>query len=89
LRTDNIIILRPDQKYIQKALALAKTFINQEYDFVFNFNDSNRMSCTELIYCCYNKIIIPIKRRGKYIVLADDIANSKEFKTIWDSRING
>ena len=87
MRTDELIVLRPKGGYQERAIALAQSMINREYDFLFNFDDNNRLSCTELIFCCYPKFISPKKRFGKYIVVADDIANSKHFQTVWTSLV--
>jgi len=86
MRTDELIILRPEEKYVERAMLLAKSMINQTYDFLFDFTDENRISCSELIYCCYYQLIVPQKRFGKPTVVADDIANSRNFSIIWDSR---
>lgn len=86
MRTDVMIVLRPHEKHKERAIKLAKSIVNMEYDFLFDFNDSNKVSCTELIFCCYPKLITPKKRFGKNIIVADDIVNSKNFKIIWDSR---
>lgn len=86
MRTDVLVVLRPHEDHIEKAVALAKSMVNQEYDFLFNFNDKNRLSCTELIFCCYPKLIKTIKRFGKPTVVADDICCNRNFTIIWDSR---
>ena len=85
LKTDHIVILRPDQKYVERALGLAKNMINQEYDFLFDFDDSTRLSCTELIFCCYPSLIKTSKKFGKQTVVGDDIFNSESFHIVWDS----
>jgi len=86
MRTDELMILRAPPQYVEKALGLAKEMVNQSYDFLFNFNDSNRLSCSELIYCCYHRIIRPKKRLHKITVVADDIIMCKDLKVIWSSR---
>jgi hypothetical protein len=87
MRTDVLVVLRPREHYIERAIALAKSMINMEYDFIFDFSDKNRLSCTELIYCCYPRLIQPRKRMGKMIVVADDIFfDTESFTVIWDSR---
>lgn len=87
MRTDVLIVLRPHEDHIKRAIALARSMVDMKYDFVFNFTDKNRMSCTELIYCCYPKLITPSKRFGKMMVIADDIYYNKNFKVIYDSRL--
>lgn len=86
MRTDYLIVLRPDKKYVDRALGLAKNMIGKEYDFLFNFDDKTRLSCTEVVYCCYHQLIKPKRKMGKFIVVADDIVNSENFSVIWDSR---
>lgn len=89
MRTDELLILRAPQEHVERALALAKSVVGKEYDFIFDFNNSNRFSCSELIYFCYPKLIKPRKKFGKTIVVADDILYSRNFDIIWDSRFNG
>lgn len=88
MRTDALVVLRPHEHHIERAISLAKSMINMEYDFIFDFSDSDtaKVSCTELIYMCYHKLIKPTKRFGKPIVIADDIYNNKNFTVVWDSR---
>lgn len=87
MRADALVVLRPREDHIERAIILARSMVNQEYDFLFNFNDKTRLSCTELIFCCYPRLIQPRKRMGKMIVIADDIFfNKKDFNVIWDSR---
>lgn len=87
MRTDVMVVLRPHEDHIKRALALARSVVNQEYDFIFDFTNENKLSCTELIYCCYPRLIQPKNRMGKMMVVADDIYNNKNFTVIWDSRI--
>lgn len=89
MRTDIMVVLRPHEDHIERAIALAKSMIDQTYDFLFDFTDKNRLSCTELIFCCYPKLIKPQKRFGKITVIADDIYNNKNFSIVWDSRSCG
>lgn len=87
MRTDVLVVLRPHEAHIQRAMSLARSMVNMEYDFIFNFTDKNRMSCTELIYCCYPRLIQLKKRLGKMMVIADDIYHNKNFTVIYDSRL--
>lgn len=87
MRTDVMVVLRPHEHHIERAIALAKSMVNMEYDFLFNFNNSNRLSCTEMIYVCYPRLIYPQKRFGKMVIYADDIYHNKNFTTIYDSRL--
>lgn len=87
MRTDEMVVLRPHEDHVKRALALAKSMVDMKYDFIFDFTDKNRVSCTELVYCCYPRLIKPRERMGKMMVIADDIFFDKEgFTVIWDSR---
>lgn len=86
MRTDHIIILRPPQNMVKAALKKARSIVGLEYDFDFNFNNSLKFSCTEVIDHCYPRLIKSKKRFGKKIIVADDIFNTDEFKVVWDSR---
>ncbi len=84
LRTDYMIVLRPSidtKTAIEKALQV----VGSPYDFGFDFANSNRFSCTELVDFCYPGLIIGQKRFGRRTVVADDFASSSELKTIWSS----
>jgi hypothetical protein len=93
MRTDHVVVLRAPDKDRDRALKLAPKTIGSEYDFAFEFNDSLRFSCTELISHCYNRApwcksifsIIGKKRFGRYTVVADDIVNASHLKVIWSS----
>ncbi|WP_419172116.1 hypothetical protein [Halobacteriovorax sp.] len=52
---DNLVILRPNLKKKDKALALERTFssIGKKYDYSFNGNSYSRFVCTELIQYSY------------------------------------
>lgn len=87
MRADMMVVLRPQEHHIERAIALAKSMINMEYDFIFDFNNKNRLSCTELIYCCYPRLVKLRKKMGKMMVVADDIFfDTENFKVVWDSR---
>ncbi len=88
MRTDHMIVLRAPARLREKAISNAKKVIGSDYDFAFNFSDSLRFSCTELINYCYSnrRWIIKGKRRfGVYTIIADDIVNTDHFRTIWTS----
>lgn len=98
VRTDHLIVLRAPEDYRERAIRCAKDAIGKDYDFAFDFNNSLRFSCTELIYSCYNlthragrgKHLIKGKTRfGRYTIVADDIVNTPALKVIWDSRKDG
>lgn len=87
-RTDHLIVLRAPARLREKAIERAKKVIGSDYDFAFNFGDSLRFSCTELINYCYanRRWVINGKRRfGVYTIIADDIVNTDHFRTVWTS----
>lgn len=86
MRTDHIIILRPPQHMVKRAIQKAKSIVGVEYDFDFDFDNEKRFSCTEVIDFCYPGLITSRKRFGKQTIVADDIFNTDEFKVVWDSR---
>lgn len=88
MKTDHLLILRAPARLREKAITKAKKVIGSDYDFAFNFADSLRFSCTELIdYCYTNKkwIIKGKKRFGIYTIVADDIVNTDHFTKVWTS----
>lgn len=89
MRTDHIIVLRAPERYKEEALKRAKAAVGSDYDFAFDFKETLRFSCTELISHCYNGIIRGRKRFGRYTVVADDIVNTPGLDVIWDSRKDG
>jgi hypothetical protein len=93
MRTDHIIVLRAhgnaewvSQRHWEKAVDRAKSVIGSEYDFAFDFKETLRFSCTELINHCYPEMIQGKKRFNRLTIVADDIVNTPSLKTIWDSR---
>ncbi len=86
LRSDNIIVLRPNIRYkhlTSQAIEKAYQYLPQNipYDFEFNFKDASKMSCTELIRDCYNYPEFYTKKLKNYIV-PDDFLHSI-FDIIW------
>jgi len=86
MRTDHMIVLRAPEGLQEEAIKLAKAAIGSEYDFAFDFNETIRFSCTELVSHCYPEHIKGKKRFGRMTVVADDIVNAKKLKVVWDSR---
>lgn len=89
MRTDHMLVLRlisKKGKATQKAIETAKSIVGKPYDFGFDFKDTNRFSCTELVAYCYPGIIQGKKRFGKETIVADDICNCSKLTKIWDSR---
>ncbi len=89
MRTDEMMILRPDPNLIEKGIQRAIDVIGSPYDFGFDFKDCNRFSCTELIAYCYTGLIAAKSRwssLGKKVIVADDICDTEAFTKIWNSR---
>lgn len=90
MRTDHMLVLRlaedKEEKGAQNAIAKAKSIVGSPYDFGFDFKDTNRFSCTELVAYCYPGIIQGKKRFGKETIVADDFYNCSKLTKIWDSR---
>ncbi|MHA2279954.1 MAG: YiiX/YebB-like N1pC/P60 family cysteine hydrolase [Promethearchaeota archaeon] len=85
MRTDYMLILRaPAGK--EEAISKAKSIVGQPYDFGFDFVDTNRFSCTELVAYCYPGIVEGKKRFGKKTIVADDFYNCGKLQRVWDSR---
>lgn len=85
MRTDHVCVLRAPKGQVEEAIGLAKTTIGSEYDFAFDFKETLRFSCTELIGYCYPKIIKGKKRLGRMTIVADDILETPDLKVIWTS----
>ena len=100
MRTDHLVVLRLKEEIaesdffiVDDILRKAHSLIGRPYDFAFDFADTNRFSCTEVVAYCYADFIIGKKRFGQYSVVADDIvAHSQEkpkllntLKIIWNS----
>lgn len=86
MKTDHLIVLRAPEGLQEIAIERAKAAIGSEYDFAFDFNETLRFSCTELVAHCYPGRIKGKKRFGRITVVADDIVNTPSFKVVWDSR---
>lgn len=78
---NRLLILRPKLNSTNRAKQVSRTFsyIGQDYDFRFDFADSSRQVCTEVIYRALNgldRIDFPLTRRGGHVTLsADDLVN--------------
>lgn len=90
MRTDHMLVLRltKDKNGNGRATAIekAKAVVGRPYDFGFDFKDTNRFSCTELVAYCYPGVVTGKKRFGKTVIVADDFFASKKLTTVWDSR---
>lgn len=87
MRTDHLVVLRAeDSKYASISVENVNKIIGAEYDFAFNFTNSRRFSCTEVIDYCYPGILTRKKLFGKSVIFPDDILNNENFSIIWNSR---
>jgi hypothetical protein len=74
-----MLVVRPRLDARARARQIGRTFsyLGQEYDFRFDFSDSSRQVCTEVIYRSLNGmggIDFPLMRRGGNVTLsADDL----------------
>lgn len=89
MRTDHMIVLRAMDGKQEEALMRAKSAIGKKYDFAFNFKETLRFSCTELISYCYPWVINGKRRFGRITIVADDIVKTPSLEVIWDSRKDG
>jgi len=85
MRTDHMIVLRGPKIARGAAIDSAKMALGSDYDFAFNFTESVRFSCTELVDYCYCGVLKGKKRFGRMTIVADDIVNCKNLTVIWDS----
>lgn len=86
MRSDHMVVLRANNELQEEALSRAKMAVGHEYDFAFNFEETLRFSCTELIDYCYPETIQSKKRFGRKTIVADDIVKTDSFDIVWDSR---
>lgn len=89
MRTDHMIVLRAPEGNQKEAIRRVKAAIGSEYDFAFDFTETIRFSCTELVSHCYPGHIAGKKRFGRITVVADDIVETPIFEVVWDSRKDG
>ncbi len=85
MRCDDIAVLRhPSPEKTARAIKLAKEQLEKktEYDFAFDFDDSSRLSCTELIQYVFEYPKFSTKKIEKYVV-PDDLKNT-EFEMVWE-----
>ena len=79
LTVDAFVVLRPKlaPDNIKKAIERALTHEGKEYNFDFNFFNSDRVVCTELVYRAYDgleEMEIPLKERaGRKTLSAEDL----------------
>lgn len=79
LDADHVLVLRPrlTSDRLRAALQEARCHLNKEYDFEFDFNLSNRLVCTGLVYRTYQGLdgigFQLIKRLGNFTLTGDDV----------------
>jgi hypothetical protein len=79
LRVDHLVVLRPTlpASDIASAIGEAMGHLGKPYDFEFDFNNSSRIVCTELVYRSYHSrgamSFLLTKRLGRFTLTGDDI----------------
>ena len=79
LRVDHLVALRPTlpASDIASAIGEALGHLGKPYDFEFDFNNSSRVVCTELVYRSYHNrgtmTFSLTKRLGRFTLTGDDI----------------
>jgi len=92
LRVDEAVVLRLVGITIEErieACVRANKELGKEYDYQFNFEDTSKFSCIELVYRCYEGMDSGLKKRisGFYKgrIIPDDVLKTA-FKAIYRSR---
>lgn len=81
LQVDHLVALRSQLPASDIATAIAEALghLGKPYDFEFDFNNSSRVICTELVYRSYhgrgNISFSLTKRLGRFTLSVDDIVN--------------
>jgi len=79
LRVDHLVVLRSTLPASDIAAAIGEALghLGKPYDFEFDFNNSSRVVCTELVYRSYHHrgpIIFSLtKRLGRFTLTGDDL----------------
>jgi hypothetical protein len=79
LRVDHLVVLRPLLPSCEIAAAIGEAIgqFGKAYDFEFDFNNSSRIVCTELVYRSFHNrgkvAFFLTKRLGRYTLTGDDI----------------
>jgi hypothetical protein len=79
LRVDHLVVIRPalPSSEIAAAIGEALGHLHKPYDFEFDFNNSSRVVCTELIYRAYHNrgsvAFSLTKRLGRFTLSGDDL----------------
>ena len=81
LYADHVVVLRPNLPVALLASALEEAFahLGKPYDFEFDFNVTNRIVCTEVVYRAFHKkgaiLFTLIKRLGRFTLSGNDIVH--------------
>jgi hypothetical protein len=79
LRVDHVVVLRSTLPAVDIASAIGEALghLGKPYDFEFDFNNSSRIVCTELVYRSYHHrgpvTFSLTKRLGRYTLTGDDL----------------
>jgi hypothetical protein len=79
LASDSVVVLRPqlEPEHITQALAQGLRHEGKPYDFDFDFTNSHRMVCTEVVYRAYDGVgpcTFELSRHvGRYALAAGDL----------------
>ncbi len=79
LASDSVVVVRPQLESAQIAAAISKGMVHEgkPYDFDFDFNRSDRLVCTEVVYRTYDGIgginIELHRRAGRNTLAAGDL----------------
>ncbi len=75
---DYVVVLRPRVTEVERAAAIARAFghLGKPYDFNFDFDDRERLVCTQLVYLSYEGVLgFDLKRiMGRRTLPANEIA---------------
>ena len=81
LYADHLVVLRPNLRLSPLASALEEAFahLGKPYDFEFDFNVTNRIVCTEVVYRAFHKkgsiLFTLVKRLGRFTLSGNDIVH--------------
>jgi hypothetical protein len=82
--------IESDGNYSAKSLsiirALQKLEDGIEYDYLFDFEDRKKFSCTEFVHYCYD--YFKIETKFENYILPDDLLTCNKFQIIWKKRCN-
>ena len=78
MHADYVAVLRPrvSEKAVARAIIRAFGNLGKKYDFEFDFNDTSKLVCTQVVYESYRDVVdFPLRRVvGRMTLPANDIA---------------